>query len=488
MPDITYLTHTSLTLAVLYGSYWLLLRRETFHQLNRWLLLGTMIAVLALPLLPAPVLFPAVQHSLESGSQIMVTALWQVEALGSGVEQAPIAKGLSGPVEASGAISSWLKAVYLGGLVLCLLRLLIQLLWVLVLLFRAHKKKTEQGWVLNSKSTKVPFSFGPFIVLPETLEEGALRSHILAHERAHCRQWHTLDIMMAELFSAFLWFHPLAWWLKRSLRLQLEHLADAAALKVTADRKAYQYSLLQVAARQPLGGLTNSFNQSIIKTRIVMINAKKSPGHSKLKYFVPFLLAFGLLMAMNPMTAQTTVEQSHQKGISTANVNGHSGTAVGIGKVQAGESSGTAVQSTTRASGLGSTQGSSRFSTGKGESVFVVIGAEFPKERLPELKENLRKEGVLLDVSTIEYNDDNLITNLQLKVKTEDGKMHGSGSSYNNGQPIEEPVIFYVHRNTDDYSFGIFTGKVGDKVPNEVREVLGKMKNGYFVGKVVAKG
>ena len=121
------------------------------------------------------------------------------------------------------------------------------------------------------------------------------------------------------------------------------------------------------------------------------------------------------------------------------------------------------------------------------ESVFAAIGAEFPVERLPQMKKDLEEQGILLDIEELDYNSDKLITRLKLSVRTTDGKMHGNGYSYNDGQPIDEPVIFYVRRDEANYGFGIFTGKMNENVPAEVRNVIGRMKNGYFVGKIITE-
>ncbi|MCB0585828.1 MAG: M56 family metallopeptidase, partial [Phaeodactylibacter sp.] len=111
-----------------------------------------------------------------------------------------------------------------------------------------------------------------------------LRLYILKHEGVHQRQWHSADLLLAELFCIVFWFHPAAWWLNRALRIQLEHIADEAVLSSGVNRKGYQYSLLRLAAGNTPFRLANQFNQSLIKTRIVMMNAKKSPAHHQLKY------------------------------------------------------------------------------------------------------------------------------------------------------------------------------------------------------------
>ena len=103
------------------------------------------------------------------------------------------------------------------------------------------------------------------------------------------------------------------------------------------------------------------------------------------------------------------------------------------------------------------------------------------------MKKDLEEQGILLNVEELDYNSDKLITRLKLTVRTKDGQMHGNGFSYNDGQPIDEPVIFYVRRDNGNYGFGIFTGKLNNDVPAEVRSVIEKMENGYFVGKIITE-
>ena len=61
MPLLNYLGHASLFLACLYTAYWLLFRKEAFHQLNRALLLLIIAGTLSLPLIPAPGLIQRVR-------------------------------------------------------------------------------------------------------------------------------------------------------------------------------------------------------------------------------------------------------------------------------------------------------------------------------------------------------------------------------------------------------------------------------------------
>src|SRR5258708_19889726 len=72
MPALfVYALLASLTLALLYTVYWFFLRRTSFHQLNRYILLGIAAASLLLPLaarfIPDPVQFVPIGHITAEG-------------------------------------------------------------------------------------------------------------------------------------------------------------------------------------------------------------------------------------------------------------------------------------------------------------------------------------------------------------------------------------------------------------------------------------
>ena len=509
MPLLNYLGQASLFLACLYAAYWLLFRNEAFHQLNRALLLLIIAGTLSLPLIPAPGLFERAPITGPATTDWVVFGPAGSFASGPFFSEEGIAAESSMPAMETGdslSLGWWLTLAYFTGLIILAGRLAFQLFLILRLLKRSHWEKQESGWLVTSADLHTPFSFWNIIFLPAGYATSPQRIYILKHERVHQRQWHSADLLLAELFCIVFWFHPAAWRLNRALRAQLEHIADEAVLNSCVNRKGYQYSLLSLAAGNTPFRLANQFNQSLIKTRIVMMNAKKSPAHHQLKYLAVLPLFFLLVLAFNDARAQVTEVKPAKQAGEVVEVNPEgvaaSETAISVGAVS-GSGSASAGTGTANAAKGGVAVGSaSSSSVGAGrsvtsvasmnqstpyESVFAAIGAEFPVERLPQMKKDLEEQGILLDIEELDYNSDKLITRLKLSVRTTDGKMHGNGYSYNDGQPIDEPVIFYVRRDEANYGFGIFTGKMNENVPAEVRNVIGRMKNGYFVGKIITE-
>lgn len=71
----------------------------------------------------------------------------------------------------------------------------------------------------------------PTVVVPHDVDwSPARRERALQHEAAHLRSRDTLRLLLGEALVAAAWFHPLAWWLRRELRVAMEQAADAAVV------------------------------------------------------------------------------------------------------------------------------------------------------------------------------------------------------------------------------------------------------------------
>jgi hypothetical protein len=141
----------------------------------------------------------------------------------------------------------------------------------------------------------IPFSFGKNIFLNHDLHKGDELSEIILHEFIHVRQLHSIDIIWAEILCLLNWYNPFAWMLKRSIRQNLEFIADQKVLDNGIDRKKYQYLLLKVVGNNQYS-IANQFNFSSLKKRIVMMNKIKSARVHMLRFlFLVPLLAVILL-------------------------------------------------------------------------------------------------------------------------------------------------------------------------------------------------
>ena len=180
-----------------------------------------------------------------------------------------------------------------------LLRFVIQLIGIYRL-----AKKTEVSTIKGIKvhiieKNESPFSFFRWIfVNPEVRYESQLQE-ILIHEQCHVEQKHSIDVVLAELFTIVCWFNPFAWLLKREIRLNLEYLADLYVVQVGCDQKSYQYHLLGMTYHKNVSTILNNFNDLLLKKRIKMMNRRRSRLIVKAKYTLLIPVTATLLVVKN---------------------------------------------------------------------------------------------------------------------------------------------------------------------------------------------
>lgn len=113
--------------------------------------------------------------------------------------------------------------------------------------------------ICESSLVQVPVTvslFSPTIILPSdwaTWKHEKLRA-VIAHEVSHVQRRDFITQNLSALNKSLFWFHPLAWWLDRQLKVLAEEASDNCALNVTPDRHDYADVLLSFAVRAQQAG------------------------------------------------------------------------------------------------------------------------------------------------------------------------------------------------------------------------------------------
>lgn len=159
---------------------------------------------------------------------------------------------------------------------------------------------TYQGrrMVLTEKPLS-PFSFWDTVYLGKNyFTKGILDQRIFLHEECHLEQRHSLDLLLAELFSIFTWFNPAVYLYKKAMITNHEFLADEAVLKHEFNRKDYQNLILQEIISAQNYNLTHTFTFKNTQKRFIMMNTRKSrlADVKKLISFPALLMAFALFV------------------------------------------------------------------------------------------------------------------------------------------------------------------------------------------------
>jgi len=270
----------NLVLILFAAAYYLILRRLTFYVINRvFLAFGILFGTI----------YPFIDLTDFFHKQSPQVA-----------EFVPQVKQLV-PSSFIGEYWQWIAALFYAGVVVMAFRLIVQF----VSLYRMHKKSAP-GSVANFEVRILdepvsPFSFWQTVYINPSLHQERELQTILEHEQIHVKEWHSLDIILAELSVVFYWFNPGVWLMKKAVKENLEFITDEKILKKGVDKKAYQYSLLDVGNLMPAVEIVNNFNLSDLKKRIKMMNAKRSSKFTLSRYMLvlPVLLATTLAFTVS---------------------------------------------------------------------------------------------------------------------------------------------------------------------------------------------
>ena len=291
---LIYDAKVAVLIIVFYMFYRLMLSRETFHRVNRVVLLLTAIASFVLPLCVI---------TLHKTVTLAVSPTVSVGDL-----QMEIAEE-AGPV----AWQVVLPLIFIIGVLLTLGHTLASIVKVMLLIRRSEKHPQPDGTTIcvTGNAGVSPFSWMHYIVMNRADYE-AQDAAILAHERGHIRLRHSWDLLLVDLLTALQWFNPAMWMLRQDLRAIHEYEADGAVLSQGINARQYQYLLISKASG--IGGysIANGISHSTLKNRITMMLHKKSNRTSLLKLFalVPIV---GMALVLNAKTVTHYVYDEPQK-------------------------------------------------------------------------------------------------------------------------------------------------------------------------------
>ncbi len=175
--------------------------------------------------------------------------------------------------------------------------------------------------VLPKKDTA--FSFYNTIYLGENIAEDK-RESILAHEKIHLAQRHSLDLLFFEVLRILFWFNPLVYLFQNRIASLHEFIADAEVIALKDKKQYYQELLSEVFKTEKISFINTFFNQSLIKKRISMLQKSKSQKTAQLKYLliVPAIctMLFYTACSNEPKTEETqTVQQSDSEVMTKIN-------------------------------------------------------------------------------------------------------------------------------------------------------------------------
>ena len=272
--------------------------------------------------LPEETVAPESEETVMPEHEGMVTPLTEEDILSdhaSAESVAAVQPSVSEAVETSRGVEiPWRQigaVIYLAGVAAVIFVTVRSIVGLHRLMRRGRCERLDDGTTLVRMDENVaPISWCRNIVISERdlRENGAA---ILAHERAHVRLHHSLDLLLVDLAGAVQWFNPAMWLLRRDLRAIHEYEADAAVIASGVDARSYQLLLIRKAVGGRWYSIANSFNHSKLKNRITMMLREKSSRRTRARALLLLPLA-GLALGAFAKTVYVRPEDKVTKEFS----------------------------------------------------------------------------------------------------------------------------------------------------------------------------
>lgn len=310
---LIYILESTICISVFYLLFRLLMRKETSFAVNRATLLTIVAASVIIPLVQLPQLLQTPVH-VElipefSESKIQIQNLPATENAASFEVQQPVSETASATNELTIPLETLLRYFYLAGVLVALLLFIRNIIQIFLLSRKATVQQMD-GYRLLIVDREVPsFAFGRSVVISQN-DYDAHGPAILAHEQAHIRQNHFVDLLLLELVRTIHWFNPAVYALIGDMKEIHEFQADEQTLHSGIDATQYQLLVIQKGVGPRRFALANSFNHCQIKKRITMMNKSKTSKawRWKVATFLPLLAL--LLMAFGNRSEKVPPEVS----------------------------------------------------------------------------------------------------------------------------------------------------------------------------------
>lgn len=303
---LPYIIKSAMALALLYACIIPLLEKETFHRLNRILILGCLIMSFAIPLV-----------HFTGGTNPTVDMVRQAVQLPEVL--------INGDAKEQ-SVWSWadiMTCIYIIGVVAIFTMTVVQTVRLTRQLRQCEHITDNRGntIVLTDCATS-PFCLFHYIVMSRD-DYANNRSYILTHEQEHIRLGHSIDLIILQFATIIQWFNPFVWLIGKNLKAIHEFEVDEAVLNKGIDATQYQKFLVIKAVGNRLQPFANNLNKESLKRRIIMMNQKRSNRWMMLKalFIIPVAtLAVSVFANTSDMSNMANAVSTTANTLSTTNM------------------------------------------------------------------------------------------------------------------------------------------------------------------------
>lgn len=292
-----YLLKSAVCLTVLFVFYKLVLENTSVHNFKRFYLFGSLLVSFTIPLITFTTYIEASLFTTvfaERNSQIIIS-------------------------EPEDVVNYWrfvIWTIYGLGVLFFSVKFFKNLFTLVEKIKKNPKFKNHSFINILLSENVIPHTFFNYIFLNKTqFENHEIPEEVMLHEETHARQKHSLDVIFVEILQIVFWFNPLFYFIKRSIKLNHEFLADHAVLNAGIETSAYQKILLAFSSNALTPSLAHSLNYSSIKKRFTVMKTHTSKRAIWLRSLL--LLPLLSILIYGFSTKEVLIEQTQKSTVFT---------------------------------------------------------------------------------------------------------------------------------------------------------------------------
>lgn len=321
---IAFIIKSGICMVLLFGLYWMILRKEKLFIFNRYYLIFSVLFSLTIPfisfspnlnynkatsdiltILNNPPELNPVQNVVASSSQEI--------ALSGNSESGSLAQAAAVKTRTMDS-KRILLFIYLSGFALMLIRFCRNILLISMMFRRSEKTDHEWYKIALFDHPVNPFSFLRTVYInKQDYLENRIAVNVLRHELEHVRQSHSYDIIFFEVFHIVFWFNPMLFLYKWAARINHEYLADEAVIRSISDMRTYANELINFIYNRVSVPFTSGFSPSMIRLRLLMMNTNTSRWGKNIRMLITLFISVLLMSILSIRPAYPDTQDSKIK-------------------------------------------------------------------------------------------------------------------------------------------------------------------------------
>jgi N-acetylmuramoyl-L-alanine amidase len=279
--------------------YYTLLKPDSNFTFNRFYLLATLILALTVPVLNF-----STTNRVPVLNKINIETIYEIN---NKVEQYTEEEAIISSDTHKLPFHTILSFIYLLGVLIMAIRFLVNLLHIIHSIKNKGRHINGFNVVFNNNYSNPYSFFNNIFISKEHFQNNESFGSLFEHEKAHCKQLHSLDILIIEVIKCFLWFNPLVWVYKTVISENHEYLADSKAVRNVYSKEKYLSHIIHFSNNNSNTSiLISGFSFKNTKSRILMLNKPQKPLRKRKLKLALIIVMTGSFFILNSFKTKST--------------------------------------------------------------------------------------------------------------------------------------------------------------------------------------